>query len=85
MAIITRWLGLPPEAIRPGAQRGRPPISSASSVRPSSRCCSPACAMPGKAMAMHDLLRLARPCAANRPIPARPSATAWASASPSPR
>jgi hypothetical protein len=46
MAVITSWMGLPPEAIPAGGAAGRPPISWASSGRPSSRCCSPACAAP---------------------------------------
>ncbi|WP_330448295.1 hypothetical protein FLP41_14140 [Paracoccus marcusii] len=85
MAIITRWLGLPPEAIRPG--RGR--IGRLSGWRFRS-CLYRGAARPSapgreRRWRCMTFSALRAPCAATRPIPARPSATAWASASPSPR
>ena len=60
MVLITSWLGLPPEAIPAGVRPGPPPISSESSVRPSSRSFSRGSVAARRATAMHELLRLAR-------------------------
>ena len=74
-----------PRRSRRAAPQARPPISSASSARPSSRCCSPACAAPTKAAAMHELLRLARSLRCDPADPRQAFPTACASASPSRR
>lgn len=83
MAVITAWLACRPRRSPRAVQRARPPISSASSDRPSSKCCWPACVVPSGATAMNEILRLARSLRCDPADPRAALPTVCASASPS--
>jgi transposase len=83
MALVARWLDLPPEAVAAGGRRGlgrlsrrrlRPAFIEVALARIRGKG-------GGRQTAMPELLRLRRACAATPPTPAGSSATACASAS----